>query len=106
MRKLLILLGLIEIAYPLEISARDLVDVAGNSNGATYYVWRDSIRKNGDIVWWREEMVRYGADGSLEDHYISDKSGDCRNMAYRVQKLYNQISGGQYLKPGNLVIVQ
>jgi hypothetical protein len=102
MKKLLLLLGLIAIAYPLEVSARDLVRVSLRKDGAVFYVWRDSIRKNGDIVWWREELVRYGTDGHLEEHFIADNSGDCRNMASRVQKSYNQISGGQKLKPGDL----
>jgi hypothetical protein len=103
MKKLLLMLGLIAIAYPLEVSARDLVEVAESSEGATFYVWRDSIRKNRNIVWWREETVLYGTDGRLEDHFIADKSGDCVNMASRVQKLYNQISGEKYLKPQNLI---
>lgn len=103
MKKLLLLIGLIAIAYPLEVSARDLVEVAGNSQtGSTYYVWRDSIRKNRNFVWWREEMVRYGTDRQLTDHFIVDKSGDCTNMASRIQKLYNQISGEKNLRPQEL----
>ena len=43
MRKLLLLLGLIAIAYPLEVSARDLVKVGENTQGASFYVWKDSI---------------------------------------------------------------
>lgn len=104
MKKLLLMLGLIAIAYPLEVSARDLVEVAESSRtGAKVYVWRDSIRKNRNIVWWREEMVLYGTDGRLEEHYIVDQSGDCVNIASRWQRFYDQISGEQDLKPRNLI---
>ena len=64
MRKLLLLLGLIAI-YPLEVSARDLVKVVqSNDNRATYYVWRDSIDKRGNIVYWTDEF------GNLNPVYL------------------------------------
>jgi hypothetical protein len=102
-KKLLILLALAISAYPLEVSARDLVRVGENSQGVSYYVWRDSIRKKGNIVWWRDESVRYDANGVLDYYFVTDNSGDCRNMASRVQKSYDSITGEQSLKSGRLL---
>jgi hypothetical protein len=102
MKKLFLLLGLVTvIAYPLEVSARDLVKVGQNDAG-TYYVWKDSIRKNGNIVWWRDERVLYSANGKLEEHVIADFSGDCKNMTLRLQKSYDQITGEKRLKATEL----
>jgi hypothetical protein len=61
MKQLLLLLGLIAISYPLEVSARDLVKMGETHDGRADYVWQDSIRRNGNIVWWRNERVKYGA---------------------------------------------
>lgn len=102
MKKLLLMLGLIAIAYPLEVSARDLVRLGETNDGRADYVWQDSIRRNGNIVWWRNERVKYGSDGRLEEHLIADFSGDCQNMTSRLQKLYDQITGESFLKPGAL----
>jgi hypothetical protein len=102
MKQLLLLLGLIAIAYPLEVSARDLVRVADDRDGVSYYVWKDSIDKRGKIVWWRDEEVYYDNDGNLKKHFISDYSGDCQSMSMRVQKFYNQITGESALKSGQL----
>jgi len=101
-KKLLILLALAISAYPLDVSARDLVGV-GRSDGITYYVWRDSIRANGNIVWWTEESVRYSTDNNLEVHDVADFSGDCRNMAGRLRRLHNQITGKTHTKVGMLI---
>ena len=102
MKKLLLLLGLIAIAYPLEVSARDLVRLGERQSGAVDYIWQDSINKKGNFVWWRAEKVRHGKDGRLEEHLIADFSGDCKNMSSRVQKLYDQVTGESFLKPGEL----
>jgi hypothetical protein len=101
-KKLLILLSLAISVYPVEVSARDLVGV-GRSDGTTYYVWRDSIRTNGDIVWWTEESVRYGTGNNLEVHEVADLSGDCRSMAGRLRRLHNKITGKKYSKVGKLI---
>jgi hypothetical protein len=102
MKKLFLLLGLVTaIAYPLEVSARDLVRVASNSRG-TYYIWQDSLRRNGNIVWWTEEKVQYGTDGQPREHIIVENSGDCNNMASRVRKVHNQLTGISNLIPQEL----
>ena len=104
MKKLLLLIGLIAIAYPLEVSARDLVRVASDSRG-TYYIWQDSLRRNGNIVWWTDEFVRYGINSKLEEHYSRENSGDCKNRTRRIQKISDYITGENFSKPRQLEIL-
>ena len=106
MRKLLLLLGLIAIAYPLELSARDLVKVIqSKDNRDTYYVWRDSIDKRGNIAYWTDEFVRYGINSKLEEHYSRENSGDCKNRTRRIQKISDYITGENFSKPRQLEIL-
>ena len=93
MKKLLLLLSLIAITYLLEVAARDLVKVGANDQGASFYVWKDSINRKRNIVWWRSETVFYDANGNLTIHGIADNSGDCNLMNRRIQKFYDQITG-------------
>ena len=93
MKKLLAFLALIAITYPSTAMARELVEVSTSTDGTKTYVWRDTIRRANNFVWWTEEHILYGAAGKLNTHDIVDYSGDCSQGIYRILKDKNVLTG-------------